>query len=293
MAPLTADDQTTRMLALREELLTSLRPFITGAPGSSPLTDAAIEAFKVKTLPIIQQQMLLKGLGHSPAVSQVTGETLALALPEFLNADLVNRLNATNQAAGLIGTENQVFGTQGQLALGGRAQTLAETIQPGQLTVAQAQQRLAEEIQRGQLGLAGRETALREAIEPRRIALEETVGTGQLGQSGAKLSADIAHQEALRQLEGFRTAGQLQLGLGDLGIRTGQLQQGQQQLALQAGQGAGGLQRDIAQAVADARQAERLRVQGLSEGGSFGIFGGNVIPPSLQQASRTTGSSSK
>ena len=257
MAVLTADDQTARMLALREELLTSLRPYMAGAPGTSPMTDAAIEAFKIKTLPIIQQQMLLKGLGHSPAVSQITGETLAMALPEFLNADAANRLNATAQAAGLTGAENQVFGTQGQLALGGR------------------------------------DIALREALDPRRVALEEQVGRGQLGLSGVKLSADIANQEAMRQLQAYQTSGNLSLGLTDAYTKAAQIQQEQQRLALQAGQGAGALQRDIAQQVADSVQAERLRLQGLSEGATMGVFGGSVLPPSIQQTSRTKTSSSK
>lgn len=225
---ITPTDQSARMLALREEILTSLRPMMTGAPGSSPATDAAVEAFRVKTLPVIQNQMALRGLNHAPAVAQVAGSTLAEALPQFITADLSNRLSAVDRASGLIPAENQVYGTQQQSI-----------------------------------------------------------------QGATKLSSDIAHQEAMRQLEGYRTAGQLQLGLGDLSLRAGQLQQEQQRLALQANQGAGGLQRDLSQQVADAFQAERLRLQGLSEGASFGVFGGAAVPPSIQQASKTSGSSSK
>ena len=234
------------LASLRNEILTSLRPtmagqtaardsltpFLTGAPGSSPMLDAAIAAFKLKTEPLIQQQMQLKGLGHSPAVSQVTGETLALALPEFINADMTNRLQAAQMAGGM----------------GANAAGLAGTI------------------------------AERDA---------------NLGLSGTKLSADIANQEALRALEAYKTAGTLQLGQGDLAVKAAQLQQEQQRIALQSGQAAGGLQRDISQGVNDAYQAERLRLQGLSEGGSYGIFGGSVVPPSLSQGSKTAGSSSK
>lgn len=254
---LNANDQSARMLALREEILTSLRPMMTGAPGSSPATDAAVEAFKVRTLPIIQNQMALRGLNHSPAVAQVAGDTLAQALPQFITADLQNRLGAVDRASGLIPAENQVYGTQQQTAV------------------------------------AGRDIALREQLDPRRLGLEEELGRGNLGQSGAQLVANIANQEATRGLEGYKTAGQLQLGVGDLNLRAGQLQQEQQRLALQASQGAGGLQRDLSQQVADAFQSERLRLQGLSEGASFGVFGGAALPPSLQSASKTSGSSSK
>lgn len=234
-----------QMAALRESILTSLQPaiagqgearaalspFLTGMPGFSPITDAAIEAFKVKTLPLIQQQMTLKGLGHSPAVSQVTGEMLAEALPQFITQDMTNRLRAAELA-----------GTMGQ----------------------------------GAAGLAG------------------TVGEREanLGLSGTRLAADIANAEAMRELEGFRSAGQLQLGLTDAMTKAGQLQQEQQKLALQAGQGAGGVQRDIAQQVSDAFQAERLRLQGLSEAGSFGVFGGQILPPSLSATTRTKSSGS-
>ena len=321
---ITAADQTARFLALREELLGSLRPFMTGAPGASPLTDAAIEAFKVKTLPVIGNTMTLRGLGHSPAVAQVAGETLAQALPQFITTDLTNRLSAAQQAAGLIPTETQVFGTQQQADVAARAQALREQLEPrvqlGQLGIsarAQALQEeiqrghlglrgraqllrerldpralaLQEEIQRGQVGISGRAQTLREQLDPRAQALQEEVQLGQLGLSGAGLAATIGNQEAMRQLEGYRTAGQFGLGVGDLGIRAGQLQQEQQRLALQATQGAGGLQRDLQQGVADSIQAERLRLQGLSEGGSFGVFGGSVLPPSIQQATKTTGSS--
>jgi len=234
-----------QMAALRDAILTSLgpavfgqgearaslSPFLTGMPGFSPMTDAAIEAFRVKTLPIIQQQMTLKGLGHSPAVSQITGEMLAEALPQFITQDMTNRLRAA-----------EVAGAQGQSAAG-----LAGTI------------------------------AEREA---------------NLGLTGTRLAADIANAEAMRELEAFRSAGQLQLGLTDAMARAAQIQQEQQKLALQAGQGAGGVQRDIAQAVSDAFQAERLRLQGLSEAGSFGIFGGQTLTPSqVRTVTKSSGSS--
>jgi len=209
----------TELASLRNEILASLRSMTQGAPGSSPLTSSAIEAFKVQTAPVIGNAMTLRGLGHSPAVGQVMGETLAQAMPQLINADLTNRLAATQQMTG-IGTRDMDFGLQ-----------------------------------------------------------------------GSRLAADIANMEGMRELEGFKTAGQLQLGYGDLAARAAQIQQEQQRLALQATQAGGGLQRDITQGVADAIQAERLRLQGLSEGGTFGAFGGAVLPPSVQQSSKTSGSS--
>lgn len=224
----------------------SLMPFIQGQPGSSPMTDAAIEAFKVKTLPIIQQQMLLKGLGHSPAVSQVTGETLAMALPEFINNDMTNRLRAAEIMNAERNTAGGLFASTG-----GR---VADT--------------------------------RRDAITSAGNVLS---GEANFGLKGTELAANIANAESMRDLEAFRSAGQLQLGLADSQARAAQIQQEQQKLALRAGQGAGGLQRDITQGVSDAYQAERLRLQGLSEGASFGVFGGQTLTP-LQQ--KTTGSQS-
>lgn len=226
----------------------ALSPFLTGAPGSSPLTAAAIEAFKQNTMPILQNQMTLRGLGHSPAVSQVTGEALATALPQFITTDMTNRL----RAAELVNAERQNAANVFSQA-GGRA------VEQGQNAATQAGTILDREAN--------------------------------LGLTGARLSSDIANQEAMRQIEAARTAGQLQLGAGDLAARTAQIQQEQQRLALQAGQGAGGLQRDIQQQVADSVQAERLRLQGLSEGASTGLFGGSVLPPNV--LSKTTSKSSK
>jgi hypothetical protein len=197
--------------------MNALRPAMQGAPGQSPLTQAAIEQWKIQTQPILQQQMALSGYGHSPQLGAAMGSSLAEAMPQFLQADIANRLQSAQMAQGMI-----------PLDLQGRQMTLAETIDP------------------------------------------------------ARLSADIANQEAMRQIQ----YGQLSLGAA-------QLQQQQQQLALQATQGAGGLQRDIAQAWADAQQAERLRQQGLAEQSTTGLFGGTTLPPTLQQTSKTKSSSSK
>lgn len=227
-AGITANDQTARFLALRDELLASLRPFMTGAPGSSPLADATIAAFKAKALPVIQQQGVLQGLNYSPAIPQMTADALAQAMPQVISADLTNRLTATGQAANLIPAENQIFDTQA------------------------------------------------------------TVGT-----NAAKLISDIANNEATRNIAAFNTAGNLSLGSIDAYAKAAQLSQNQQQLALQAAAGGGQLQQDVAQGALDAIQAERLRLQGLSEGATTGLFGGSVLPPTLQSTTKGKTSSSK
>ena len=49
-----------------EELIGQTGEFVFTAPGQDPATQAAIAAFQQNTLPIIQQQFQLQGLGGSP-----------------------------------------------------------------------------------------------------------------------------------------------------------------------------------------------------------------------------------
>ena len=94
------------------EISAALQGFTTGPLGDSPATRAAIEAFKIQSLPVIQQQFQLQGLGRSPALGQAVGQSLGVALPQFINADLVNRLQAAQQL------QQQLF-QGGQLGLAG------------------------------------------------------------------------------------------------------------------------------------------------------------------------------
>jgi hypothetical protein len=48
-----------------------------------------------------------------------------------------------------------------------------------------------------------------------------------------------------------------------------------------------------AQQVEDAMRMELLRLQGLGEAGTTGIFGGSVVPPSISEGSTTSGTTSK
>lgn len=111
-----------------------------------------------------------------------------------------------------------------------------------------------------------------------------------LNQSAASLAANIANQEQMRQMQAYQYAGQMQLGMGGLYNQGWQNQIAQQQLALQAAGAGGELQRQIAQQALDSAQMERLRLQGLAEQASSGVFG-NVIPPSgiSNTSGRTSG----
>lgn len=109
------------------------------------------------------------------------------------------------------------------------------------------------------------------------------LGGEQLNQSGARTMADIANMQQQQALNAF-------LGFGQLAGQAGQLQNQQTQTGLGAFGGAGQLQQGTAQGQLDASQMDYLRRQGLSEQNTTGLFGGTVLPPTLQQSSKTTSS---
>jgi len=226
-------EQVARLNDINARLMASLDPMLTGAPGSSPLTQAAIEAWKVQTLPILQQQAQLQGLGRSPALQQMMGQSLAVAMPQFIQSDITNRLAAAKMLPETLTNQNAVAGL----------------LQQGRTQGVQAMQ-----------------------------------GEEQLTQSAAQLAASIANQEAQRQIQASQVAGQLFLGGTEPLLRAAQLQQEQQKIALQAAGTGGELQRSVAQEVLDAGQMERLRLQGLSEAMTTGLFGGSVLPPAMSQS---------
>lgn len=173
------------------------------AGGQSPLTQAAIQAFQQSTLPVIQNQFALQGLGNSPALGQAVGSSLAQSLPQFI------------------------------------------------------------------------------------------MGGEQLNQSGARTMADIQNMMQQNQLASNQQAMNAYFGLGQQAGTAGQLQNQQVQTGLGAFGGAGQLQQGTTQSQLDAAQADYLRRQGLSEQSTTGLFGGSVLPPTLQQASKSTTTSSK
>lgn len=181
-----------------------LLPFITGPVGFSPATQAALQAFQLNTLPTLQNQAALAGLGNSGALLSSIGQSLATALPGFIQGDLANRIQASGLAAG------------------------------------------------------------------------------------------IGNQEATRQLQAAQTAGNLLTGFGQsVAAPAAQIQQSQLAQALQGFQGAGGLEQNILQQQLEAPRTESLRRQSLAEAGTIGLFGGQVLPPSLEGVTTTKQSSSK
>lgn len=180
----------------------ALNPMMTGAPGSSPLTAAAIEAWKLQTMPILQQQMQLQGLGRSPAMPQVLGNSLAAAMPQFINQDIQNRLRATelyNAFAGRTGQER--FGAanvmQGEEGLTQNAAKLTADIS------GQEAQRQLQAFGLGGNLLLGLTDPLRSAAqlqqEQQKIGLQAFGAGGELQQSTAQNVADAAQMERLRQ----------------------------------------------------------------------------------------------
>lgn len=113
------------------------------------------------------------------------------------------------------------------------------------------------------------------------------LGGEQLNQSGARTMADIYNMQQQNQLNAL-------LGFGSqIAAPAAQLQNQQVQTGLGAFGGAGQLQQNTTQNQLDAAQMDYLRRQGLAEQGTTGLFGGTVLPPTLQQASTSKTTSSK
>lgn len=88
-------------MALVEDVQNALQPYMTGPMGFSQATDAAMGQFMQSTAPVLQNQMQLQGLGNGPAVADVMGRSLGEALPQFIQGDLSNRLQAASQMTNL------------------------------------------------------------------------------------------------------------------------------------------------------------------------------------------------
>ena len=183
-------------------LQAALNPMMTGAPGSSPLTQAAIEAWKQTTMPIVQQQFQLQGLGRSPAMPQALGNSLAVAMPQFIQADLQNRLRASelyNAFGGRVGQERfqGVNAMQGEEGLTQNAAKLAADI-----SNQESQRQLQSFATGGQL-LLGLTDPLRSAAQiqqaQQQLGLQAFGAGGELQQTTAQNVADAAQMERLRQ----------------------------------------------------------------------------------------------
>lgn len=141
-------------------------PFLSGQLGQSPATLAAIQAFQQQTLPVIQQQMQLQGLGQSPAVAQMAGSALGAQLPQLYQNETQNRLAALGYIPQL------QAGMQAEQGLGLSQQelNLRRALGFGELGLGFGRLGLDTELGRGQLGLGFG-----------RLGLDTQLGLGQLG----------------------------------------------------------------------------------------------------------------
>jgi len=120
------------------------------------------------------------------------------------------------------------------------------------------------------------------------------MGGEQLNQSGARTMADIYNMQQQNQLAANQQALNAYFGLGsNIAAPAAQLQNQQVQTGLGAFGGAGQLQQGTTQSQLDAAQMDFLRRQGLAEQSTTGLFGGTVLPPTLQQATQSKTTSSK
>ena len=110
-------------MALIDDIRGAYQPFTEGALGQSPATQAFMESFTQNTLPVIQGQAQLQGLGNGPAIPDMAGRALGTALPQIMQNDASNRLQA---AQGLTGLGSQ-------LILPGQQQAANQQASAGQL----------------------------------------------------------------------------------------------------------------------------------------------------------------
>lgn len=140
----------------------SLDPYMTGQPGWSPMTQAGVREFMQNQAPILQHQMQLQGLGNSPAVADVIGRSLATSMPQWIQNDLSNRLQAT-QMAGQFGATNllpswdqqlkqQAQSLQGLSASGEVIRGMQQDISDAQREEMLRQQAMSESVTGGLFG---------------------------------------------------------------------------------------------------------------------------------------------
>ena len=108
-------------MALVDDIQQAYAPFTQGSLGQSPATEAFMGSFLQNTLPVIQGQAQLQGLGNGPAVPDMAGRALGTALPQIMQNDASNRLQAAQGMTGLgsqliLPGQQQAFNQTGQAA---------------------------------------------------------------------------------------------------------------------------------------------------------------------------------
>jgi len=193
----------------------ALTPMLEGQPGQSPLTQAAVQAFQQNTLPIIQQQMQLAGLGRSGALGVSIADAMASAMPQFIQQDIQNRL----AAAGMIP----------QFALGQEGLTQQAAVSAADIAN-QEQLRQLQALGLGSQTLLGwgglQNQASQNQLAQMQLALQAAGAGGELQQGIAQQALDAAQLERLR-LQGLSEAGTTSL-FGGLPATLGQTSTTQQ-----------------------------------------------------------------
>lgn len=179
------------MSPAEQEALAQLGFFTGGQLGQSPATLAATRAFNQFSVPEIEQQLALAGLGRSGAVGTSIGDAQVKAMIPLLATEMANRLQATGmtadigqaaqgrklQAGQIMGNIGGDVGKQGL----GAAQLIANTgLQSDTLRLQAAQQAATIAAQQAAAGqvLANRaradtQAALEAAGLPREIAAQQ------------------------------------------------------------------------------------------------------------------------
>lgn len=138
---------------------------MTGGPlGSSPATQegmAALERqYQQDTLPTLQNQLMLAGLGNSGALAEGIARArggVASATVPLLQQEMVDRMNAVNQLAGLGGglAQRQASTIGTALATAGTPREIETQQEQAKFLDQQRQQALIEQLTMGPLNIFG------------------------------------------------------------------------------------------------------------------------------------------
>ena len=178
------------------ELTGMLQPFVSGPVGGSPMFDAAVQAFRANTLPTIQQQFQLQGLGGSPALGQAAGVALGANLVPLIQNDMANRMQAIQ-----LMQQGQQFGTQQLGNLSGQptlpAMTLAADVTNQNRAQALQAASLAGNLILSSAGPLNQAAQLAQARQ--QLALQSFGGAGTAQRDIALETADAQMQDYLRR----------------------------------------------------------------------------------------------
>ena len=246
--------------------LNQLGFFSQGALGSSPATLAAMSAFNQFSVPEIEQQLALAGLGRSGAVGQSIGDAQAKAMVPLLQTEMANRLQAANATAGI-----------------GQAEQ-ARQIQTAGIMAGLSQQEI-----NALLGAAGVQAGVGGAQQGRTIQAGNIMGNigqnvGQQALQDAQIRANLGTSAAQQQLQAAQLAASVAAQQAQIGNTLAQRARADAAAALQAA----GIPREVALQQAEAAYQEFLRQQRLAEAVTTGPLG-QVLPSTIGSTTKQGG----